>query len=192
MAYRSMVRTCNVRNSDMAAILPMMFVAGLNIAVLFLTITTMLKTVNAKRSHTRIARFLVITSFWLILTQTLGSRLHHQQSTLQIICKRLTIKRLSKYTFFKKPRIRGSDSAFLNILEFESQKFLMLMKISVFSFLRFLRFEPPIFLKFCVKNSIRTGPKYLLFGKKKLDILYQTLIKLVTTENFALFSLKLS
>jgi len=123
MAYRSMVRTWNVRNSDMAAILRMMFVAGLNISVLFFTITTMLKTVNAKRSHTRIAWFLVITSFWLILTQTLGSRLHHQQSTLQMICKRLTVKRLSKYTFlFKKPRIRGSDSAFLNILKFESQK----------------------------------------------------------------------
>ena len=67
MVYRNMVRTCNVLNSDMAAILPMMFVAGLNVAVLFFTITTMLKTVNAKRSHTRIARFLVVTSFWLIL-----------------------------------------------------------------------------------------------------------------------------
>ena len=70
------------------------------------------------------------------------------------------------YTFFfyKKPRVRGSGSAFLRNPEFESQKFLKLIKIPVFSFLKFLQFEPPIFLRFCVKNIIRT--KILAFWSK--------------------------
>ena len=64
-----------------------------------------------------------------------------------------------KYTQFflyKKPRVRGSGSAFLRIPEFESQKFLRSIKISVFSFLTFSYFEPLIFLKFYTKNTSRT------------------------------------
>ena len=58
--------------------------------------------------------------------------------------------------FYKKPRVRGSGSAFLRIPEFESQKFLRSIKIPVFSFLTFSYFEPLIFLKFYTKNTSRT------------------------------------
>ena len=60
------------------------------------------------------------------------------------------------FFFYKKPRVRGSGSAFLRIPEFESQKFLRSIKIPVFSFLTFSYFEPLIFLKFYTKNTSRT------------------------------------
>ena len=47
----------------------------------------------------------------------------------------------------------GSGSGFLRFPEFESQKFLRSIKISVFSFLTFSYFEPLIFLKYCTKNT---------------------------------------
>ena len=56
-------------------------------------------------------------------------------------------------------------SAFLIISEFESQKFLQLIKIPVFRFLKhFLYFEPQIFFKFCTIKLL--GQKYLDFGEK--------------------------
>ena len=61
---------------------------------------------------------------------------------------------ISEYTFFyKKPRVRGSGSAFLRISEFEAQKFFKLIKIPVFSFLEFSFFEPLIFLKYFAINT---------------------------------------
>ena len=60
------------------------------------------------------------------------------------------------FFFYKKPRVRGSGLAFLRIPEFESQKFLRLIKIPVFSFLTFSCFEPLIFLRSYTKNTSRT------------------------------------
>ena len=56
---------------------------------------------------------------------------------------------------FELPRVRGSASLFLRIPEFESHKFLRLIKIPVFSLLKFSYFEPRIFLKFYTKNTFR-------------------------------------
>ena len=57
-------------------------------------------------------------------------------------------------TFFpyKEPRVRGLDSAFLRFPEFEAQKFLKLIKIPVFSFLKISFFEPHILLRFFTNN----------------------------------------
>ena len=78
--------------------------------------------------------------------------------------------------FHKKPTVRGSGSAFLRILEFETQKFLKLIKIRVFSFLKISCFEPPIFLNFEAK--ILAGQLFVNFGQK-IGHLVQMLIFLL-------------
>ena len=77
-----------------------------------------------------------------------------------------TIERAPCYMLFKfnvcllqkikEPRVRGSGSVVLRIPEFESQKFLKLVEIPAFNFLKFSYFETCIFLKFYTKNILRT------------------------------------
>ena len=105
----------------------------------------------------------------LVCGQQLPYGYYHDWETNRVENKALTVDEnwsVTEYTFFyKKPRVRGSGSAFLRIPDFKSQKILKLIKIPVFSFLKFSYFESLIFLKFYTKNTSRTI--ILDFGQKR-------------------------
>ena len=108
-----------------------------------------------------IGKHIIIHLFWE------ASAYSHYKNTLLVANRcawRLKYKHYTQLFFYKKPRVRGSGSAFLRIPEFESQKFLRSIKIPVFSFIKLSYFEPHIFLKFYTNTTFRTI--ILGFGQK--------------------------